>query len=272
MAGQVVHAVGEAVTLFRPGDAIWYAGAIGYPGCNSEFQLVDERIASHKPASLGFAPAAALPLTSLTAWEILFDRLQVSRDRSDQGPALLVIGAAGGVGSILVQLARQLAGLTVIGTASRPETAAWLTQLGAHHVIDHGQPLDRDIARLALPPVRYVAALNQTDRHFDAIVELIAPQGRLAVIDAPEPFDARKLKVKSVSLHWEWMCTRSLFQTDDMRQQHAILAEVAQLVDAGVLKTTQDQHFGTINAAKLKRAHQALESNTVKGKIVLEGF
>ncbi len=270
-AAGVVTAVGADVTLFQVGDKVWYAGAINRPGSNSQFQLVDERIAGHMPASLDFAPAAALPLTAITAWELLFERLQISRTTA-AGKSLLVIGAAGGVGSILVQLARQLTGVTVIGTASRAETSHWVTALGAHHVIDHGKPLAAEITRLGLPPVDYVISLNQTDRHFDQIVELIAPQGKFALIDDPEQIDVRKLKSKSVSLHWELMFTRSLFQTDDMIKQHQLLEELAQLVDAGIIRTTLAERFGRIDAANLKRAHAMLESNTARGKIVLEGF
>ncbi|OYO25776.1 zinc-binding alcohol dehydrogenase family protein [Janthinobacterium sp. PC23-8] len=271
-AAGVVTAIGADVTLFQVGDKVWYAGAINRPGSNSQFQLVDERIAGHMPNSLDFAPAAALPLTAITAWELLFDRLQISRTTAASGKSLLVIGAAGGVGSILVQLARQLTGVTVIGTASRAETSSWVAELGAHHVIDHGKPLAAEITRLGLPPVDYVISLNQTDRHFDQIVELIAPQGKFALIDDPEQIDVRKLKSKSVSLHWELMFTRSLFQTDDMLKQHALLEELAQLVDAGIIRTTLAERFGKIDAANLKRAHAMLESNTARGKIVLEGF
>lgn len=271
-ASGVVEAVGPDVSLFKPGDRVWYAGSIVRPGSNSEFQLVDERIVGHMPASLDFGAAAALPLTAITAWELLFERLQVGRGTDAQGKSLLVIGAAGGVGSILVQLARQLTGLTVIGTASRPQTAAWVKDLGAHHVLDHSLPLAGEIKRLGLPPVDYVASLNQTDAHFDQIVELIAPQGKLALIDDPADLDVRKLKSKSVSLHWELMFTRSLFETADMHQQHALLDEVAQLVDAGVLRSTLAERFGKIDAANLKRAHAIIESNTARGKIVLEGF
>ena len=173
---------------------------------------------------------------------------------------------------ILVQLARQLTGLTVIATASRPDTADWVRQLGAHHVIDHSKPLDEEIKHLGLPPVNYVAALNQTDKHFAAIAELIAPQGKLGLIDDPGQLDVSKLKRKSVSLHWEFMFTRSMFETADMAQQHALLNDVAQLVDSGVLKTTLGERYGNINAANLKRAHALIESNRAKGKIVLEGF
>jgi zinc-binding alcohol dehydrogenase family protein len=271
-AAGIVKAVGPDVTLFQPGDEVWYAGDLTRPGTNSELHLVDERIVGHKPRTLDFAQAAALPLTAITAWELLFERLQVSRDKGETGKSLLVVGAAGGVGSILVQLARQLTGLTVIGTASRADTAAWVTELGAHHVIDHSKPLNEEITRLGLPPVTYVAGLNQTDHHWPAIAELVAPQGKVALIDDPAAIDVRVLKRKSVSLHWEFMFTRSMFQTDDMAQQHQLLDDVARLVDAGVLKTTLAERFGTINAANLKRAHALLESNRAKGKIVLVGF
>jgi zinc-binding alcohol dehydrogenase family protein len=271
-AAGVVQAVGPEVTLFKPGDEVWYAGSLTRPGTNSELHLVDERIVGYKPKNLDFGKAAALPLTAITAWELLFERLEVSRDMSVQGKSLLVIGAAGGVGSILVQLARQLTGLTVIGTASRPETADWVRELGAHHVIDHSKPLDQEIRRLGLPPVTYVASLNQTEAHFPAIVELIAPQGKLALIDDPATLNVMPLKRKSVSTHWEFMFTRSMFETPDMIQQHALLNDVAQLIDTGVLKTTLGERYGTINAANLKRAHALIESNRAKGKIVLEGF
>ncbi|MFM9435940.1 zinc-binding alcohol dehydrogenase family protein [Janthinobacterium sp. CG_23.3] len=271
-AAGVVKAVGPDVTLFRPGDRVWYAGSIARPGSNSELHLVDERIVGHMPASLDFGAAAALPLTAITAWELLFERLQVGRGADAQGKSLLVVGAAGGVGSILVQLARQLTGLTVIGTASRPETADWVRRLGAHHVIDHGKPLSEEIARLGLPPVDYVASLTHSDAHFAQIVELIAPQGKLGLIDDPAELDVSLLKRKSISLHWELMFTRSLFQTADMHKQHELLDEVARLVDAGVLKSTLAERFGKIDAANLKRAHAVIESNKARGKIVLEGF
>ncbi|MYM90233.1 zinc-binding alcohol dehydrogenase family protein [Rugamonas sp. FT82W] len=271
-AAGVVKAVGPDVTLFQPGDEVWYAGALMRPGTNSELHLVDERIAGHKPRKLDFGQAAALPLTAITAWELLFERLEVSRDKGASGQSLLVIGAAGGVGSILVQLARQLTGLTVIGTASRPDTAAWVRELGAHHVIDHTKPLNEEIARLGLPPVNYVASLNQTDQHWNAIAELVAPQGKVALIDDPAAIDVRLLKRKSVSLHWEFMFTRSMFTTADMQKQHQLLNDVATLVDTGVIKTTLAERYGKINAANLKRAHALIESNRAKGKIVLEGF
>lgn len=272
-ASGIVKAVGSEVSLFQPGDRVYYAGAINRAGANSELHVVDERIVGHMPKSLPFAEAAALPLTAITAWELLFERLQITQGNTDQGQILLIVGAAGGVGSILVQLARQLTGLTVIGTASRPETQAWVRQLGAHHVIDHRQPLSEELKRIGIDQVTHVASLTQTDKHFAQLIEALAPQGRLALIDDPEQaLDIMQLKRKSLSLHWELMFTRSLFETADMIEQHRLLDRVAELVDAGTLHTTLGEHFGSINAANLRRAHALLESGTAKGKIVLEGF
>lgn len=272
-ASGIVKAVGSEVSLFQPGDRVYYAGAINRAGANSELHVVDERIVGHMPNSLPFAEAAALPLTAITAWELLFERLQIPQGNADQGQSLLIVGAAGGVGSVLVQLARQLTGLTVIGTASRPETQAWVRELGAHHVIDHRQPLNEELKRIGIDQVTHVASLTQTDQHFAQLVEALAPQGRLALIDDPEqPLDIMQLKRKSLSLHWELMFTRSLFETADMIEQHHLLDRVAELVDAGTLRTTLGEHFGSINAANLRRAHALLESGTAKGKIVLEGF
>ncbi|POA97744.1 zinc-binding alcohol dehydrogenase family protein [Chromobacterium sinusclupearum] len=271
-AAGVVRAVGGKVSLFQPGDRVWYAGALQRPGANSELHAVDERIVGKMPDSLDFETAAALPLTAITAWELLFDRLQVLANNQPSGKKLLIVGAAGGVGSILVQLARQLTGLTVIGTASRPETQAWVKELGAHHVIDHRQPLSQELKRIGIEHVDYVASLNQTEQHFAEIVEALAPQGKLALIDDPAALDVRPLKTKSLSLHWEFMYTRSMFATEDQIAQHALLTELARLVDAGIVKSTVAERFGAINAANLKRAHALLESNTAKGKIVLSGF
>ncbi|EIU7182382.1 zinc-binding alcohol dehydrogenase family protein [Pseudomonas aeruginosa] len=271
-AAGVVRAVGSEVSLFRPGDRVWYAGDITRPGSNSELHRVDERIAGHLPKSLDFAQAAALPLTTITAWELLFERLQIAEGKADQGQSLLVVGAAGGVGSSLVQLARQLTGLNVIGTASRAETQAWVRDLGAHHVIDHGKPLAEELKRIGIAEVSHVASLTHTDQHLEQIVAALRPQGRLALIDDPASLDIGKLKQKSLSLHWEFMYTRSMFQTDDMIEQHRLLERVAGLIDEGVLKTTVGEHFGRIDAANLRRAHALLESGRAKGKIVLEGF
>lgn len=268
----IVRATGPEARLFKVGDEVWYAGAIDRPGSNSEFQLVDERIVGMKPKTLSASDAAALPLTAITAWELLFDRMQAPRN-AEMPASLLVVGAAGGVGSILVQLARQLTGLTVIGTASRPETRDWVAQMGAHHIIDHRQPLAAQIAALPVPPVMYVASLTHTEQHFEQIVELLAPQGKLALIDDPAvPIDVRLLKRKSLSLHWELMFTRSLFKTPDMDAQHRILNEVATLVDQGRIRSTAQKHLGAINASNLKEAHRLIESGSTIGKIVLSGF
>ncbi|MGA0586756.1 zinc-binding alcohol dehydrogenase family protein [Dyella sp. KRB-257] len=270
-AAGTVEAVGPEATLFRPGDAVFYAGAIDRAGSNAELQLVDERIVGRKPASLDFAQAAALPLTAITAWELLFDRLGVAR--GDQHKTLLVVGAAGGVGSMAVQIARKLTGLTVIGTASRPETQAWVRQLGAHHVVDHRAGLLEPVRAVAPDGVDYVMSLTHTEQHYEALVELLNPQGRLGLIDDPAtPIDIRAMKRKSISLHWEFMYTRSLFHTHDMLAQHRILDELADLIDAGALRGTMREHYGTINAANLRRAHAQLESGSTIGKIVLEGF
>ncbi|WP_339486558.1 zinc-binding alcohol dehydrogenase family protein [Pseudomonas sp. EL_65y_Pfl2_R95] len=272
-AAGVVKAVGAEVSLFKAGDEVFYAGAINRAGANSELHIVDERIVGHKPKSLGFAEAAAMPLTTITAWELLFDRLQIIPGNIDQGQSLLIVGGAGGVGSMLIQLARKLTGLTVIATASRPETQAWVRELGAHHVLDHSKPLYQELQRVGLESVTHVASLTQTDQHFAQLVECLAPQGRLALIDDPaEPLDIMQLKRKSLSLHWELMFTRSLFGTADMNEQGRLLNNVSELVDTGVVKTTLDEHFGQINAQNLRRAHALLESGKAKGKIVLEGF
>lgn len=268
----IVQAVGPEVTLFQPGDRVWYAGSIVRPGSNSELQLVDERIAALAPTTLSDAQAAALPLTSITAWEMLFDRLGIAPGKQPTGKSLLVIGAAGGVGSILLQLARRLTSLTLIGTASRPETQAWVKELGAHHVIDHAQPLAEQLRQLGLPSVDYIVSLTQTAQHIDAIAEIIAPQGKFGLIDDPASLDVMRFKTKAVSVHWEMMFTRSLFGTPDMQAQHQLLDEVARLVDAGLLRSTLAENYGPINAANLRRAHALIESGKARGKVVLEGW
>jgi zinc-binding alcohol dehydrogenase family protein len=271
-AAGIVSAVGPEATLFRPGDAVFYAGSILRPGTNSEYHLVDERIVGPKPSSSSFAEAAALPLTAITAWELLFDRLGLERASRDEG-TLLIVGGAGGVGSILIQLARKLTGLTVIATASRPETRNWCVALGAHHVIDHARPLHEELRAIGIPQVNFVASLTHTEAHYTSIVEALAPQGRLGLIDDPvSPLDALPLKRKSISLHWELMFTRSIFETPDMIKQSQLLTEIAGLIDSGALRTTLAEHFGPINAANLRRAHALIESGQSRGKSVLEGF
>lgn len=265
----VVEAVGEKVSLFKPGDQVWYAGAFNRPGSNAEFQLVDERIVARAPPSLSSVQAAALPLTSITAWELLFDRLALGeRSRG----SLLIIGAAGGVGSIMIQLAKRLTSLSVIATASRAETRQWVTSLGADHVLDHSHPLKPQLDSLGIRHAEYVAGLTHTIDHITDIAEIVAPQGRLGIIDDPKSLDIMLFKQKSISIHWEFMFTRSLFETQDMLQQRKLLARVAAMVDRGEIKTTALNNFGKINAANLLKAHALLESGKSMGKIVLAGF
>ena len=267
----IVEEIGADVAGFQPGDRVFYAGSITRPGANSELHVVDERIVARAPESLNDGQAAALPLTAITAWELLFDRLRVARD-GGAGQSLLVVGGAGGVGSILIQLARQLTQLEVIATASRPETRAWCLELGAHAVIDHSQPLAQALKDGGHGEVDYVAALTQTGQHYAQIIESLKPQGALGIIDDMPVLDAMKLKQKAISLHWELMFTRSMFGTPDMAEQGRLLAQVAALVDAGRLRTTAGAHFGAINAANLLKAHAFIESGKAQGKVVLEGF
>ncbi|MGO8799493.1 MAG: zinc-binding alcohol dehydrogenase family protein [Roseiarcus sp.] len=271
-AAGTVAAVGPQSTLFRPGDAVFYAGALGRPGANAEFHLVDERLVGRKPKSLDWPEAAALPLTAITAWEALFERIDIRRAVPGAAPALLIVGGAGGVGSIAIQLARRLTGLTVIATASRPETRSWVRELGAHHVVDHSRLLAAEVAALGLGAPAFVFSTTNTHRHLAEVAALIAPQGRFAVIDDPPVFDVNPFKRKSVSIHWEFMFTRSMFETPDIGAQGAVLNEVARLVDDGALRTTLGENFGLINAANLRRAHELIESGRARGKIVLAGF
>ena len=267
----IVEAIGEQVSLFEVGDRVFYAGAINRPGANAEYSLVDERIAGPAPKRLSDPQAAALPLTSITAWELLFERLEIA-EGGGEGEALLIIGAGGGVGSILTQLACHLTKLTVIGTASREQTQAWIRDLGAHYSLDHKRPLVPQLQEIGVPQVQYVASLSHTDAHYGQIVEALAPQGKLALIDDPVSLDVTALKRKCLSLHWESMFTRSIFQTPDMIRQHQLLKRVAALADAGRLQTTMGENFGAITAENLRRAHASIESQQARGKIVLEGF
>lgn len=267
----IVEGMGAQAGGFKLGDRVYYAGAINRPGTNSELHLVDERIAALAPQSLDDAQAAALPLTSITAYELLFDRLCLAKD-GGQDRSLLVVGGAGGVGSILIQLARQLTRLTVIATASRPQTREWCLRLGAHAVIDHSQPLSAGLKASGIDAVDCVAALTQTQHHYPQIVESLKPQGALAAIDDMAGLDVMALKSKSISLHWELMFTRSLYQTADMAEQGRLLAEVAELVDAGRIQTTANTMMGTINAQNLRLAHALIESGQAQGKVVLAGW
>ena len=268
----IVERTGAQASLFKPGDRVWYAGSIARPGANSMLHAVDERIVGTAPRTLDDAAAAALPLTAITAWEMLFDRLGLTPGDSKRTGTLLIIGGAGGVGSIAIQLARRLTGLTVIATASRPETQAWVRDLGAHHAIDHAKPLSQELKRIGIASADLIFSTNQSDHHWPEIVEAVSPQGHVGLIDDPEPIDVRLLKRKSVALHWELMFTRALFATEDMIAQHRLLNEVARLVDAGILRSTVADNHGRINAANLRRAHALIESNRAKGKIVLSGW
>jgi len=269
-AAGVVQAVGSEVSLFQPGDEVFYAGAVDRPGCYAEFQCVDERIVGRKPQKHGFAESAAMPLTTITAWEMLFDRLKI--DRAQEG-SLLIVGGAGGVGSIGIQLARELTSLKVLATASRPETREWCLKMGAHYVVDHRQPLSSQIKPVAPGGVNYVLGLTKIEDHFEEIIESMAPQSAIALIENPaRPLEITKLKPKSISLHWEFMFTRSRFQTADMGEQGRLLTEVGELMDAGRIRTTLQANFGQITAENMRRAHVAIESGRTIGKIVLAGF
>jgi zinc-binding alcohol dehydrogenase family protein len=270
-AGEVV-AAGPDVTGFKVGDPVMYAGQIDRPGSNAELQLVDERIVGPKPASLDWAAAAALPLTTITAWEALFDKLEVRRGVPGAAPAVLIVNGAGGVGSIAIQLLRALTDLTVIATASRDETKAWVADLGAHYVIDHREPMAAQIEALGIGKPGHVFSTSHTDDHLPEIAKLIAPQGKLCLIDDPKALDIMPLKTKAISVHWELMFTRPLFKTADMAEQGKLLAEVARLVDAGQVRSTLTETVGTIGAANLKKAHALIESGRAKGKVVLAGW
>ena len=265
----VVEAIGPAVSLFKPGDRVYYAGDITRPGSNSEYQLVDERIVGRAPASLSNAEAAALPLTAITAWEGLFDRLRINR-HEDAAKTLLIIGGAGGVGSIAIQLAKQLTMVTVIATASRPETREWCLSLGADYVVDHRE-LINSMHAAGHEQVDYIFCLNNTDQHWLSLCDLVKPQGIIcSIVETKQPVELNGLKNKSASFVWELMFTRSMFQTDDMIEQHHLLNEVSGLIDAGKIKTTVTNVLSPINAENLRRAHAQLESGTTIGKVVLE--
>jgi len=270
-ASGVVEAVGDEVTLFKPGDDVWYAGDITRPGCNAEFQIVDERIVGRKPASLSHAEAAALPLTAITAYEAFFDRLGIDRDGADKGQSILIIGAAGGVGSIGIQLAKH-AELNVIATASRPVTEAWVKELGADHVVNHRKDMVPQVRALGMDHVDHVAIFNDM-RHWETAVELIRPEGGIVTIDdthLPMPMD--RMKMKAASLHWEFMFARAMHQTPDMIEQHKLLSWVAAEIDAGRMRTTLDHVLSPINATNMREAHRLIETGEAKGKIVVEGF
>lgn len=268
-ASGVVAAIGPEVTSFKVGDEVYYAGSITRPGTNAEYHLVDERVVGRKPKSLDWAEAAALPLTTITAWEAFFDRIKINDQVPGAASAILIVGGAGGVGSIAIQIARQCTNLTVIATASRSETRDWVKKLGAHHIIDHSKPLAAQVAALGLGAPAFVFSTTHTEKHVSEIAELIAPQGRFGFIDEPESFDVMLFKRKAVSIHPELMFTRSIYVTLDMDAQGKLLSEVSVLVDAGKIKTTMTERFTPINAANLKMAHTLMESGKVHGKVVL---
>lgn len=271
-AAGVVEQVGEGCELFEPGDEVYYAGSIDRPGSNSEYHLVDERIVGRKPETLGFAEAAALPLTGITAWEALFERLGVGRGGSDGGRTVLIIGGAGGVGSVAIQIAKT-AGLTVIATASREESAAWCRGLGADHIVDHREPLSGQLTALGFEGVDYILCCNDTDGHWESMAQAIRPQGKIcSIVEAKNPVDITLLMQKSATFAYELMFTKSLFRTEDMVSQHELLDALASLVDSGEVRTTMTEDLGPINAANLRAAHAKVETGSMIGKVVLEGF
>lgn len=270
-AGTVIE-IGKKVQNFNVGDKVFYAGDLNRQGTNAERHAVDERIVGHMPQSLSFAEAAGLPLTTITAWEALFERLDINRTVAGANNSILIIGGAGGVASIAIQLVRQLTPLTVIATASNDLSRAWVKQMGAHAVLNHNIPIANEILKHGLANPAFVFCTTATTEHLAQIAELIAPQGRFVVIDDPAIFDINPFKRKSVSVHWEFMFTRSMHQTADMDEQGKLLNQVARLVDAGKIQPTVSENFGRINAENLKRAHKLIESGRTKGKIVLEGF
>jgi zinc-binding alcohol dehydrogenase family protein len=272
-AAGTVAAVGPEVTLFKPGDEVYYAGDVTRQGSNSELQLVDERIVAKKPKSLDFAQAAAIPLTAITAWEAYFDRMKIDPAGAHRGRSLLIVGGAGGVGSIGIQIAKVVAGLKVIATASRPETVAWAKELGADHVVDHSKPLRPQIEALGLKHVDYIANFNDTDRYWDQMGDLVAPQGAVCLIVGTKgPLAMDAVRGKSASVCWELMFTRPRFKTPDMIEQHRLLTRVAELIDAKQIRGTLRETLRPINAANMRAAHAKLESGTTIGKLVVAGW
>lgn len=272
-AAGVVTATGPSAELFRPGDKVYYAGSNQRPGANSQLHVVDERIVGSKPTNLSFAESAAMPLTTITAWEALFDRMGISKSGADAGKTLLILGGAGGVGSIAIQLAKKLARLKVIASASRTDSVAWARGLGADAVVDHTQPLPEQMSALGIPEANYVLCCNNTDALFPVLPRLVAPQGQIcSIVRTTQPVDLAILQEKSIAFAWEGMFTRSTFQTPDMRAQHELLEDAGGLLESGVLVTTLRENLGRICAANLRLAHQRIEQGHAIGKIVLEGF
>lgn len=271
-AAGIVEAVGPQVTLFKPGDEVFYAGDITRQGTNSEFQLIDERIVGTKPTSLDFAQAAAFPLTSITAYEAFFDRLGIDINGKNEGQTLLIVGGAGGVGSIGIQLAK-IANLTVIATASRPKSIEWVRELGADHVVNHHEPLRPQVEALGMKYVDYIALFNDTDGHWNAATDLIRPQGHIVtIVENKGPLKQDEMKLKAATLSWELMFTRSMYQTPDMIEQHRLLNQVANWIDGGRIRSTANSVVSPINAENLRAAHKTLEAGRSIGKIVIEGW
>jgi zinc-binding alcohol dehydrogenase family protein len=274
-AAGIVESVGKEVTLFKPGDKVYYAGSVTRTGNNSEYHVVDERIVGHKPDSLSFPEAAALPLTTITAWEALFERLGVEPQKTPDNrlSTVLIIGGAGGVGSIAIQLAKQVAGMRVVATASRPETIDWCKKMGADYTIDHHQPFKSELAKIDISYVDYILCLNDTAQHLANMADVIKPQGKIcSIVGTDHPFDLNPFFSKSITFVWEMMFTKSMYETDDMQSQHDLLNQVATLIDQGILKTTITKNLGVLNSVSLAQAHQFLESGKTIGKIVLSGI
>ncbi len=272
-AAGVVESVGPDAELFKAGDEVFYAGSFTKPGCNSEFHIVNEQIVGTKPKSVDFAQAAALPLTSITAWEAMFDRLGIDASGADAGKNLLIIGGAGGVGSIATQFAKQIAKLTVTVTASRPESKVWVKELGVDHIINHYLDIPEQVNKLSIKGYEYILCFNETDKHWQSMATVVAPQGKIcSIVETAGDVDLGALKSKSATFSWEFMFTRSMYETDDMIEQHNLLNRVAGLVDAGTIKTTFNKVLEPINAANLKAAHAEIEGRHAIGKIVLQGW
>ncbi|MDQ0232051.1 zinc-binding alcohol dehydrogenase family protein [Metabacillus malikii] len=270
----VVEAVGPDCSIFKIGDKVYYAGSITRQGSYSEYQVVDERIVGKKPLTLTDAEAAALPLTAITAWEGLFERLNIPlhHPEENRNKSILIIGGAGGVGSAAIQLAK-LVGLTVISTASREESKKWVEELGSDYVINHYKPFKEQLASIGFEDVDYIFCLNNTDQHWQSMGEVIVPQGKIcSIVENSEPLDLNVLKSKSVTFVWEFMFTRSMYETTDMIKQHELLTSLSQLIDAGKFRTTLKEIISPINAENLRIAHQKVETGQTIGKIVLEGF
>jgi zinc-binding alcohol dehydrogenase family protein len=272
-AAGIVEQVGANVSLFKPGDEVFYAGNLNRPGSNSEYQLVDERIVGRKPITLSFAEAAAMPLTTITAWEALFERLGIElKAPRNQQLTVLIIGGAGGVGSIAIQLAK-IAGLQVIATASRTESIDWCKKMGAHHVIDHHQPFKAELKNIGLEAVDYILCFNDTESHLEGMADIIKPQGKIcSIVETKNPINMNLFKSKSVTFVWEFMFTKPMYETEDMQSQQNLLNQVAALIDQGTVQTTMTQNVGSLKASNLAKAHAQLESGQAIGKIVLSGI